>query len=610
MIKRISFFLLYFLYWLGFFLVARLIFMSYSYTWSLSLNFGEWGAALLYGAWMDASMSGYISAVAALLLTLTCFSDGKTTARILSVYTGIMLAVAGLLVVTDMELYRHWGFRLDATPLAFLKTPKEAFASVDFWRLLIQLSILAGLLWGSWKIYTKLSTVMLKMTERIGVSGLPVFLFACALMILPIRGGLGVAPMNVGFVYHSDHIFANHAAINVMWNIGKSLTLVGTASEYHFMEKQQAESLFEDCYPTDGRTQRLLRVEQPNVVLIILESFSNRMIAALGGRAEVTPNLNRLCEESIVFTNIYSASDRTDKGFLGVFSGYPAHPVARVINFAEKTRQLPFLNKDLQRAGYHTEHISGFDNKFANILSYLGNAGYDRIIDRDDFPEETYRGTKWGVPDHWVFEKLLERCNQAEPPFFKSFMSLSSHEPFDVPMETVIAGNDDERRFLNAAYYTDRSLGAFIAAARQTEWWDSTLIVITADHGSRLPGNTTSYEPEKFHIPMIWTGGAIAQTDTLITTLAAQTDIAYTILCQLGLANSAYKFSKDILGTTVRQFAFYDFNNGFGWLTDSAAMVLDNVSNTLIFQEGKVSEHTIETGKAYLQVFSNDFKAL
>ncbi|MDR2040639.1 MAG: sulfatase-like hydrolase/transferase [Bacteroidales bacterium] len=606
--QRILFFIYYFLYWIAFFVVARLVFMLYNHDLSFLMDFGEWCATFGHGLRMDISMSGYISAIAALILTFTSFSKGVVVSKALSVYTFLALLISGFLIISDMELYRHWGFRLDDTPLTYLKTPKEAFASVNVWILLLQLAILAVLLWISWKVYRKINAG-LKKSRILGITGVPVFLFACALMILPIRGSLGVAPMNVGFVYHHpNNIFANHAAINVVWNAAKSLMESDKVSEYHFMDGQKAGDLFSDCYPPAGYTHILLKEEQPNILVIILESFSNRMIESLGGTPGVTPNLNRLCNEGIVFSNIYSASDRTDKGLLAVLSGYPSHPVAKVINFPEKTRHLPFLNKDLKNAGYHTEHVSGFDNKFSNIMSYLGNAGYDIITDRDAFPPETYRGTKWGVPDHWVFEKLLERCNDSGYPFFKSMITLSSHEPFDVPMETAIKGDDEESQFLNSAFYTDKSLGAFIDAAKQTDWWEKTLIVITADHGSRFPGNIPSYQPEKFHIPMIWTGGAVIKGDTVITTIAGQTDIAYTVLRQLGIDNHKYRFSKDILGIPVRSFAFYDFNDGFGFVTDSAQIAYDNVSNMLIFQKGIETDGIVETGKAYMQTFSDDFK--
>jgi len=606
--KRLFFFAGCFLFWMLFFWTSRMLFLLYHYPLSFSLTGGEWVSIFGYGARMDASMGGYIVCIAGALLAITSFFNGKTTAKVLSIYTLTILGVSALLVVADMELYRHWGFRLDTTSLSYLKTPKDVLGSANLKALPVQAAVLALLIGSFWWVYKKVLHSRLQNSPPAGWRSMPLFLLASALMILPIRGSLGVAPMNVGFVYfHPHNIFANHAAINVIWNAGKSLMNKGTISEYSFMDDQKAEELFAACYPDVHHTDILIKEFPPNVIIIILESFSNRLIQPLGGLPDVTPNLNRLCKEGIVFSNLYANSDRTDKGILGILNGYPAHPVAKVINFTEKTRQLPYINQDFKQAGYHTEFVSGFDILFSNISAYLGNAGYDRVITRNDFPPQTYRGTKWGVPDHWVFEKLLEMCNQTLPPFFKTFIALSSHEPFIVPMPTVIEGKDEERLFLNSVYYSDKALGDFIEAARQTDWWERTLIVITADHGSRHPGNIAHYAPEKFKIPMLWLGGAVDKKDTVITTIAGQTDIPLTLMRQLGLENSYYRFSRDILGTPTIPFAYYVYNDGFGVVTDDSRIAFDNVSRRLIYQEGTRVEECTELGKAYLQVFSKDF---
>jgi phosphoglycerol transferase MdoB-like AlkP superfamily enzyme len=72
----------------------------------------------------------------------------------------------------------------------------------------------------------------------------------------------------------------------------------------------------------------------------------------------------------------------------------------------------------------------------------------------DDFPDE-WNTSKWGIHDHYVFGQTLLECDTSASPFFKVVLSLSSHEPFDVPMAPFIQGSDEESRFLNSCYYTD-----------------------------------------------------------------------------------------------------------------------------------------------------------
>ncbi|MCD6556060.1 MAG: sulfatase-like hydrolase/transferase, partial [Bacteroidales bacterium] len=208
------------------------------------------------------------------------------------------------------------------------------------------------------------------------------------------------------------------------------------------------------------------------------------------------------------------------------------------------------------------------------------------------------------VHDHIVFNKLFEECKNDKKPYFKVFMTLSSHEPFEVPMKTVIKGTDEAHRFLNSVFYTDKAIGEFINKMKTLKSWNNTLIIFVADHGVRLPDNIPAYHPDRYHIPMIWTGGVIKK-DTVITGYGSQTDIPTSILSQLNLKTDEYKFGKDLFNKQSESFVFYDFNNGFGFLTDTTIQVFDNNQKKNIIEENMTSEKYF--GKAYMQHLMNDF---
>jgi phosphoglycerol transferase MdoB-like AlkP superfamily enzyme len=188
-------------------------------------------------------------------------------------------------------------------------------------------------------------------------------------------------------------------------------------------------------------------------------------------------------------------------------------------------------------------------------------------------------------------------------------MTQSSHEPFDVPMETVIHGNDEIHRFMNAAYYTDKCFGEFIARAKQSKWWDNTLIVVTADHGHIYPKNPGVSNPGKFKIPMLWLGGAIAKQDTVIHTIGGHPDIPNTILGQLGMFDKNFIFSHDILSNNYEPFAVFVYNNGFGVVKSGKILVFDNIANRVIHQDGSPSAEDLDEGKAYMQRLYWDFNS-
>jgi phosphoglycerol transferase MdoB-like AlkP superfamily enzyme len=294
---------------------------------------------------------------------------------------------------------------------------------------------------------------------------------------------------------------------------------------------------------------------------------------------------------------------------LSYFSGYPAQPTTTIIDFPSKTQKLPFLLSTFHKKGYYTAFYYGGDLNFANFRSYFKNAWMDRLITMKDFPSGLHT-QKWGVPDEFLFDKMINDIDTVKQPFFISCFTLSSHEPYDISMDPVFPTNSRNDLSKNAFYYTDRCLGSFIDRAKRSDWWDNTLIIIVADHGARFPGNTPNHVPLKFQIPMIWTGGALIVKDTSVYTYGSQTDFPRTLLNQFDLPAENYKFSKDILDTNSRSFAMYFFNNGFGYVSDSVTAIYDNTVNDFIESSEHLSEEEKESSKAYLQFLSKDFNGL
>ena len=174
-------------------------------------------------------------------------------------------------------------------------------------------------------------------------------------------------------------------------------------------------------------------------------------------------------------------------------------------------------------------------------------------------------------------------------------------------MEPVFRGNDDHDKIsVTLLYYTDRSLGAFLDWAKGTDWWKNTLIVLIADHCRRFTTNVQVYSENIYKIPMIWLGGALSEKGIIIKKTGSQVDIPLTILHQLNLDDD-YPFGKDLLSDGTRSFAFYAFDEGFGFITDSSKYIYDHKSGKPVIEEGNGAESAGTLGKAYLQTLYNDF---
>lgn len=606
--QRILLFLKYLLCWFLFFVGCKILFLAYHFRLTKELSFYDIIRVFLYGSRMDLSMASYISVFAGLTIAVTAYFKGVILWRVLKAYTFFILLVTSFIVIADLELYRNWGYRMDATPLMYLKSPKEAIISGNAFISICLLIFWILLCWACIKLFSRLFANHIKSFQRSNWATSLVILFLTACLIIPIRGGFGVASMNTGYVYfHNTNVFANHSAINVVWNVGDALANSNEEKPLKFFEESKAENIFKRISHDEGSTKKLLNTSKPNIIVIIMESFTSKIIEPLQGLKGITPNFTALCHEGILFDNCYATGDRTDKGVVGVLSGYPALPKFSIINFSKKTEKLPFLNQDLKKLGYSSEFVYGCDIDFANFRSYFHNAKYDKIVSKEDFDASLYN-SKWGVHDHFAFNRLYDECAQsAKQPFFKVFLSQSSHEPFETPVKTVIPGNDEEHRFLNSAHYADSSLGDFIRKAQKTDWWKHTLVLIVADHGIRHPGNTISYLPLKFHIPLLWLGGALTSRDTVIHTYCSQTDIPQTILHQLDTEDKSFTFSNNILSSTAPDYSFYVAKDCLGYLKKDGRIVYDVTAKKIVFKEGNFSDRFLDELKAQIQLVTTDF---
>ncbi len=556
------------------------------------------------GLRMDAAMTAYWMIITGLLFTCSPFISNRAVSIIQGSFTVLFLILCSGVVVADIELYKHWGFRINSTPLMYIGS--EAAGSVSP-VVVITLVIIFLLLFSSFLIwYSKGLAPALKTLTPLEKKWTPVWLFLTVALIIPIRSSFSVAPLNTGFVYfHKTKAFPNHAGINAVWNFLRSVSR-DDHSKYPDQFVQDYDGDFQKLMHTEGKTTSLLNTQKPNVILIILESFTAKIIEPLGGLPDVTPSLNALSREGILFTNFYSSGDRTDKGIVSILSGYPAQPRTSIIKYPNKTESLPYLPRVMEKLGYHTSFVYGGDIGFANMESYLTHAGFGNITSDDDFDSDI-DNSKWGVADHYVFNQLLHECDTAKNPFFKVMLSLSSHEPFEVPMAPVFKGEDESSKFLNACFYTDKSLGEFIREAKKKSWWNKTLIIITADHGHRFPNPNELKDKERFKIPMLWLGGAIAKRDTIIQTYGLQTDITNTLLNQVGAHATDFTFSKNLMADDVNAFALYIFNNGFGYVSPRHENIYDFDLQNYLKKEG--DEKELPLGKAYMQKLFHDYNS-
>ena len=379
--KRIIYIVSYFLLILTLFVSQKPLFMLYNDASGKGALFSDFFRVMGNGMSLDATTAGYLTALPFLLVLVSIWVKKFPLRKLLLPYYIIAALLSAIVFVVDMGLYPFWGFKLDASIFLYLDSPKEAMASVSLGFILLR--VVAMLLLTAfyvWLMYKVTPRKLEATRKRIG--GTLGMLLLGGILFVIIRGGVTESTSNVGQVYFSNNQFLNHSAVNpcfsLLSSMGKSKDF---ASEFNFFDEEQRAKLVEGLYPTtDGDSlTNVLRTNRPNVLLILMEGFGGAFIEPLGGLPDVAPNLNRLSEEGVFFTNCYANSFRTDRGTVCALSGYLGLPTASVMKIPTKSRTLPAISEELVKAGYNTDFLYGGDINFTNMKSYLLSKGYQHL---------------------------------------------------------------------------------------------------------------------------------------------------------------------------------------------------------------------------------------
>ena len=601
--KRIVYIISYFLTVLLMFVCQKPLFMLYNDAMGKDAGINDFAQVMWHGISLDATTAGYFTALPLLMILVSIWVKRLSLKKLLLPYYILVAILLAIVFVVDMGLYPFWGFKLDASIFLYLDSPEEAMASVSTG--FIALRILAMLVYAAFMVWLmkKVTPKTLdKVHQRIG--GTLGMLLLGGILFVIIRGGVSESTSNVGQVYFSSNQFLNHSAVNPCFSLISSMSKSKDfASEFNFFEEEKRAELFEGLYPTkrSDKNFEVLNTKCPNVLLILMEGFGGAFIEPLGGLPEVAPNLNRLSEEGIFFTQCYANSFRTDRGTVSTLSGYLGLPSVSIMKVPAKSRTLPAISEELVKAGYQTDFLYGGDINFTNMKSYLLSKGYQRLTADTDFSLAEQSSNVWGVNDDITSKWLLDELSQRkDAPWFTTYLTLSSHEPFEVPYNRL------EEKIPNAFAYTDECLGKLIDGLKQTDLWENLLIVCIPDHGFCYPQGTTDRGGEFSHIPMIWLGGAIKEP-MKIDKIMNQTDMAATLLGQLGLDHSMFPFSRNVLSDSyVYPFAFYSSGSVFAFRDSTGVSAYDIKADCISYEEPSASEERLNRGKAILQSAYDD----
>ena len=600
-------------FWILFFNITRFIFILYYLKIILveKILFTEILGVFWYSLKLDLATTCYFLIVPFLVLSIQSVWSPKWLNWINKVYASLLIIVYSLTAAGEMGIYAEWKTKLTYKVIKYLSHPGEIFNSAETSTFYLLIILFIGIFSLGIYTYVRFFYVNLENLKRNYWFFLSFLLLTPVFLFIGLRGGTQQIPINQSESYYSDHNILNIAAVNNAFNLYISIfeNLQNFDHDpYLFMDSKSAARLMKKIYQTPKDTTiNILKTRRPNIVLLILESWSADLIEDLGGEPGITPEFKKLQKNGILFDQIYASGSRSEQGMASIFGGFPAHPVSSITVQPDKFVKLPSIVRDLMKSGYSTSFYFGGQLIYGNIKSYIIFNGFNKIMEGDDFPQTMPHG-KLGIHDEYTLGYMVKDIEKMKQPFFAALFTLSTHSPWDQPFEKPLKWGDNEHEYINAAYYTDHCLGEYFAKAKAQSWYENTLFIIVADHSHNSYRNWHPHSKKYHKIPMLFYGNVIKEEyrGTIWHKLGNQHDLAATLLGQLEIPSNKFQFSKNLFNPSVPEFAYYTTEDGVGWVRNYGYFTYDKKPNFYYWwTDPKLPDSIKQEGKAYLQtVFS------
>ena len=320
---------------------------------------------------------------------------------------------------------------------------------------------------------------------------------------------------------------------------------------------QQNQKFITNKYDDISRITQSIHEQKPNIILITIESFSGEFLKAFGNKDNITPNYDKLADESIFFTNLYATGTRTVRGMEALTLSVPPTPGNSIVR-RPNNQNLFSVSTIVRAKNYQPYFIYGGDGYFDNMNNFFGGQGFD-IVDRDrgnplsdDIKTERFQikdkevtfENAWGICDEDLYRqsiKYADKSAKENKPFFQFVMTTSNHKPYTFPKGKINLPQGDRN---GAVKYTDYALGKFIEEAKVKPWFKNTVFVIVADHCASSAGKW-EINIAKHHIPAI-IYNLPQQKAEKIYRLTSQIDLMPTLFGYLGWSYNTSLYGKDI----------------------------------------------------------------
>ncbi len=570
---------------------------------------------LIQGLRVDLVVAGYFFLIPALIsIWLKQGALSKFLHITVAIWVVFSFTIIIFMEVATPEFIHEYDVRPNRIFLDYLIYPKEVFAML--WEgykpaifmgvssLIIAVVVGFRLVKSGHNSKTTLSNKPLSLSKKIGVS-------VCILLLgfMAIRSSVQHRPFNPSMVYFSNDNLVNSLVLNSTFSV--LFAMYNTRSEqsafelYGKMDEQEIiagvqqtasldlteNNVFEmtnPSIPTQRNHKASYQGKPKNIVILLQESLGARHVGGLGG-SDLTPNIDKLLDESWNFKQAYATGTRSVRGIEAVFTGFSPGPSRSVVKLSKSQTGFFSIASLLKRHGYQTQFIYGGESHFDNMKSFFLGNGIDDIHDLPTFTDPQFIGS-WGASDEDLYNEAhheFERMQAQNQPFFSLVFTSSNHTPFEFPDGCLMDIETERQTMANAIRYSDCALGKFISKAKASSYWDNTIFLVIADHDSRTIGSDL-VPMQHFRIPALIFGAGIASRED--DRLVSQIDFAPTLLSLSGNSgvNPMIGFDLTLDVPLEKQRAMLQYNENFAWLSPQDIIIFQpNLAAKVFTHDGQ-----------------------
>ena len=495
--------------------------------------------------------------------------------RGLVIWLALASSVSILFCIAELDFYREFHQRLNSLVFEYIRQDPATVVSMlwngfPVFRYLLLWVLFSWMMYRFYLLMDHAACVLVTQylptlkPSLLGVRWL-VLLLVFVSMALGARGTFRQGPpLRWGDAFHSQNLFANHLGLNGIFTLYKAAGSGNgkTNKKYwlNAMPLEEATDIVKSMLVTPqeellGDEQHpLLRrhagsalpaaehsPQKPNVVVILMESFSGAFTGSLSNDVGITPSFDQIAKQGLLFRRFFSNGTHTHQGTFASLACFPNVPGYEYLmqepEGEHKFSGLPLL---LQQAGYQDMYIYNGSFSWDNQEGFFRNQSMTRFIGREDFVNPVFVNPTWGVSDQDMFDRAVTELANApkDKPFFAVLQTLSNHTPYAMPTPLPVARVTDQgslNNHLTAMRYADWALGEFFKKIEHEPYYNNTIFVLVGDHGFGIGNQVTDIDLLRFRVPLLIIGPGVQQTfGTVTDRVATQIDIAPTVMGLLG----------------------------------------------------------------------------